>query len=153
MARIIDFMSISIKGRTTLRPTSDTDVMIKRELVKKKFDGNVGKEITLIRKLFMKVWLDTLIEWLLEQNEYKIRSSFIMRIVNRDNTNKNYRYDIKNRGIQPILFVKTSTKHFEKIRRYYLAALNPKFQELLDERTKRGIEYVPLTQTNYVNFK
>jgi hypothetical protein len=153
MGRINQLENISIRGRYNLRPSSDTDVMIRRDLVKQNYEGNVNKEITRICKIFVKVWLKVLIKWLLEHNEYSINDDIILRIVNRDSTSKVFKYNIKTRGIDPILFVKNSPHLFKQIRRYYLAALNEDFKKLLDEQTEKGLEYISLKKTNYVDFK
>lgn len=147
---------LSTRERLDHRPSTDTENRIIREMRYTELYKALGPKriCTHIRKMYFKYWFEEFINWLLNGNEYVgIYKQIIMRIVNRDTRSKSFKYNIKTRGLDPILFIKIPTRLFYKNRRYYLAKVKGEMKERLDKLTEEGIEFISLKDSGYVNFK
>lgn len=154
--KINTIKNLTSRHRLDNRPSTDTENAILKSMRGTELMNEMGPKrvCTHIRRLYVKYWLEAFVDYLIEGNEYVfIYRQILIRLINRDTKSKKFKYNIKTRGIDTILFVKISNKLFKKNRRYYLAKVKGKFKERLDELTNKGIEFIPLKQSGYVNFK
>lgn len=142
--------------RLSNKPSSSTENVILRDMRGTDLFKELGdkKICTKIRSIYINYWIEEFVNWLIDGNEYQfVYKQIFMRIVNRDTKSKKFKYRIDTRGLDPILFVKISHRLFYRNKRYYLAKMKGDMLRRVEELTKRGIEFLPLKQSGYVNFK
>jgi hypothetical protein len=145
------------KGVNKLIPTNnDYESFIVKDLKGTAGYSFYGKKrmISIIRRKFAKIWEEALIEHLLQGNEYKFgRGAVRMRIVNRDNASSKFNYNIKTKGIDPVLFVKLSTRTHLLAGNFYLGRMTDEMIDMVNTVIKKGLEFIPLKKSGYVDIK
>jgi len=149
-------VKLSSRQRIDKRPSMFTENVILADMRDTNLLNELGPKrvCTHVRRLYLKYWIEEFENWLLDGNEYRfIYKQILMRIVNRDTKSKKFKYNIKTAGLDPILFIKISTRMFYHNKRYYLAKVKGSMKERLDELTQKGFEFISLKDSGYVNFK
>jgi hypothetical protein len=110
---------------------------------------------TFVRVTVLKIFIEELLKRLIFNHEEYVspHSTFKMIMINRDTSSKIYKYDIKKRGKDPVLFFRINNRIWITLKQFFVVKLKGEAVEWVDEAMSKGVEYISLTKSGYGKFK